>query len=149
MDFILIEKLGCEMFQFLKKIFKRKENNIYEIEMDNAIKAQIKYLNFDDEKIIATNIDGIDIVYFYKDILSIYIIVDASDYLPQPRWTIQNKTGGINIYNDTKNANKLFLEVLNTKLDGYNSDKTQHEILKAMGCVDTGFFPIWERQVPE
>lgn len=134
------------MFQFLKKIFKGKENNIYEIEMDKAIKAQIKYLKFDDQKIIATNIDGIDIVYFYKDILSIYIIVDASDYLPQPRWIIQNKTGGINIYNDLKNADKLFFEVLNTKLEGYNSDQTQQEILKAMGCVDTGFFSIWERQ---
>ncbi|TQR65935.1 hypothetical protein [Acinetobacter sp. RF14B] len=137
------------MFQFFKKIFKRKENNIYEIELDSTIKAQINYLNFDDEKIITTNIDGVDILYFYKDILSIYIIVDASDYLPQPRWTIQNKTGGINIYNNLKNAEKLFFEVLNIKLDGYNSDQTQQEILKAMGCVDTGFFPIWERQDAE
>lgn len=133
------------MFNFLKKIFRRKESIISAPEFDNVIKAKIRNLSFDDEKIVATNVDGVDIIYFYKDILAIYIIVDGNDYLPQPKWTIQSKGGGIDIYNDTKNTERLFFEILDTKLDGYTSDETQQEILKAMGCVNTGFFHIWER----
>ncbi|AOA58909.1 hypothetical protein [Acinetobacter larvae] len=137
------------MFHFLKKIFKKKDNLIYDAERDHSIKSQIMDLRFDNERIIATNIDGVEIKYFYKDILAVYIIVDGSDYLPQPRWTIQKKDGGINIYNDIKNADILFFKILNEKLDGYNSDETQHEILKALGCIETGYFSIWERHDAE
>lgn len=137
------------MFQFLRKIFKKNDDSIYGLELDNAIKAQIRDLIFDEEKIIATNVDGVDIVYFYKDILAIYILVDSNDYLPQPRWTIQSKDGGINIENDIKNADRLFFEILNIKLEGYSSDETQQEILSAMTCTDTGFFQVWERHDAE
>ncbi|MCU4312809.1 hypothetical protein KTG68_12530 [Acinetobacter variabilis] len=42
-------------------------------------------------------------------------------------------------------VDKLFFEVLNKKLDGYNSIQTQEEILKAMNCTHNSLFHIWQR----
>lgn len=49
---------------------------------------------------------------------------------------IQTPNDIIDVMNELDNANKLFFD---EKLDGYNSEETQHEILKVITCTGLGF----------
>ena len=130
------------MFKFLEKLFKKSEDINIELP-EKGISVKIRSFSFDDEKIMAKNVDGVDIILFYKDIFSIYIMVD-NDFLPFPMWTIQAIGERMKIRNDLENTNQLFFDVFKEKLEGYSTDETQREILNAMTSV-YGFYPIWQR----
>lgn len=144
----LLEQLTCEnklMFDFFKKIFSKKTEKPIKLDSYNY-KTEIIELNVKNPStIVSKNIDGRIISIHYIDIVRISIIVDGNEFLPQPIWTIQSKNDVIDIANDLKNANSLFFEILNNKLDGYNSNEVQEEILKAVTCTSDGFFQIWQR----
>lgn len=130
------------MFKFLEKLFKKSDDINIELP-EKGIRVKIRSFSFDDEKIMGENIDGIDIVLFYKDIVRVYIMVDDG-FLPFPMWTVQAVNGNMDIRNDLENTDKLFFDVFKEKLDGYSADETQREILNAMTSV-YGFYPIWQR----
>ncbi|HCL0977440.1 TPA: hypothetical protein N1273_004936 [Salmonella enterica] len=133
------------MFNFFKKLFSKTIDSTIYIDSDNY-RSMIIELNLNNpNEIIAKNVDHKIISIYYNDIVRISIIVDGSDYLPQPRWTVQTAKDVIHISNDLTNADKLFFEILNIKLDGYSSDETQQKILEAQACVGDGFFHIWQR----
>ena len=132
------------MFHLFKNFFSKTiESTIVNSE---NYKTKIIELNLDNpNEIVAKNIDNKIILIYYSDIVRISILVNGNDFLPQPEWTVQTANDVIDIANDLKNADKLFLQLLNTKLEGYTSDETQNEILKSITCVDGGLFHIWER----
>lgn len=144
MDFILIRKREPKMFHFFKKFFSKTTDNT--ILNSENYKTTIIELNLNNpNEIVAKNIDKRIISIYYSDIVRISILVNKDDFLPQPKWTVQTANDVIDIANDLINADKLFFGILNIKLEGYASDETQQEILKAIGSVDTGLFHIWER----
>lgn len=101
-------------------------------------------LYFDEEKIISTNIDDVNINIPYQDIISICITIDELFY-PSPRWAVISKDDNIRIPHDLKNADKLFFEGLEGKLNGYNSHKAQQQKSKAMLYTKgEGFFDVWQ-----
>ena len=133
------------MFQFLKNFFSKKIESTIHTDFDNY-KTEILEINLNNpNEIVAKNVDNRIIKMYYSDIVRISILVDGNHLLPQPKWTVQTENDVIDIWNDLKNADKLFFEILNVKLDGYNLDETQKEILKAVTCVENGFFHIWQR----
>ncbi|MGE8625662.1 hypothetical protein [Acinetobacter schindleri] len=127
------------MFKFFKMPIK--EDNID----TNNYKTRVKDLNLEHDQIVGINIDNVIIKIPYAEIVRIFIMIYEEDLLPQPVWTVQTIDDIIDIPNDLKNTDKLFFEVLNKKLEGYNSIQTQEEILKAMNCTHNCLFDIWQR----
>ena len=130
------------MFKFFKRLVRKEANKNLDA---NNYKTKIKNFSLEHDQIVGVNIDDVIIKIPYTDIVRISIMVYEEDLLPQPIWTVQTIKDIIDIPNELNNTDKLFFEVLNKKLDGYNSIQTQEEILKAMNCTHNSLFHIWQR----
>jgi len=130
------------MFKFFKRLVRKEANKNLDA---NNYKTKIKNFSLEHDQIVGVNIDDVIIKIPYTDIVRISIMVYEEDLLPQPIWTVQTIKDIIDIPNELNNTDKLFFEVLNRKLDGYNSVQTQTEILKAMNGTHSSLFHIWQR----
>lgn len=130
------------MFKFFKRLVRKEANKNLDA---NNYKTKIKNFSLEHDQIVGVNIDDVIIKIPYTDIVRISIMVYEEDLLPQPIWTVQTIKDIIDIPNELNNTDKLFFEVLNKKLDGYNSVQTQTEILKAMNGTHSSLFHIWQR----
>ncbi|QQN88377.1 hypothetical protein IAQ69_01425 [Acinetobacter variabilis] len=130
------------MFKFFKRLARKEANKNLD---KNNYKTRIKNFSLEHDQIVGVNIDDVIIKIPYTDIVRISIMVYEEDLLPQPIWTVQTIKDIIDIPNELNNTDKLFFEVLNKKLDGYNSVQTQAEILKAMNGTHNSLFHIWQR----
>jgi len=130
------------MFKFFKRLVRKEANKNLDT---NNYKTKIKNFSLKHDQIVGVNIDDVIIKIPYTDIVRISIMVYEEDLLPQPIWTVQTIKDIIDIPNELNNTDKLFFEVLNKKLDGYNSVQTQAEILKAMNGTHNSLFHIWQR----
>lgn len=130
------------MFKFFKRLVRKEANKNLDT---NNYKTKIKNFSLEHDQIVGVNIDDVIIKIPYTDIVRISIMVYEEDLLPQPFWTVQTIKDIIDIPNELNNTDKLFFEILNKKLDGYNSVQTQAEILKAMNCTHNSLFHIWQR----
>lgn len=130
------------MFKFLKRLVRKEANKNLDA---NNYKTKIKNFSLEHDQIVGVNIDDVIIKIPYIDIVRISIMVYEEDLLPQPIWTVQTIKDIIDIPNELNNTDKLFFEVLNKKIEGYNSVQTQAEILKAMNGIHNSLFHIWQR----
>lgn len=130
------------MFKFLKRLVRKEANKNLDA---NNYKTKIKNFSLEHDQIVGVNIDDVIIKIPYIDIVRISIMVYEEDLLPQPIWTVQTIKDIIDIPNELNNTDKLFFEVLNKKIEGYNSVQTQAEILKAMNGTHNSLFHIWQR----
>lgn len=130
------------MFKFFKRLVRKEANKNLDT---NNYKTKIKNFSLEHDQIVGVNIDDVIIKIPYIDIVRISIMVYEEDLLPQPIWTVQTIKDIIDIPNELNNTDKLFFEVLNKKLDSYNSVQTQAEILKAMNGTHNSLFHIWQR----
>ena len=130
------------MFKFFKRLVRKEANKNLDT---NNYKTKIKNFSLKHDQIVGVNIDDVIIKIPYTDIVRISIMVYEEDLLPQPIWTVQTIKDIIDIPNELNNTDKLFFEVLNKKIEGYNSVQTQAEILKAMNGTHNSLFHIWQR----
>ena len=130
------------MFKFFKRLVRKEANKNLDA---NNYKTKIKNFSLEHDQIVGVNIDDVIIKISYIDIVRISIMVYEEDLLPQPIWTVQTIKDIIDIPNELNNTDKLFFEVLNKKIEGYNSVQTQAEILKAMNGTHNSLFHIWQR----
>ncbi|AUX90624.1 MULTISPECIES: hypothetical protein [Acinetobacter] len=130
------------MFKFFKRLVRKEANKNLDA---NNYKTKIKNFSLEHDQIVGVNIDDVIIKIPYIDIVRISIMVYEEDLLPQPIWTVQTIKDIIDIPNELNNTDKLFFEVLNKKIEGYNSVQTQAEILKAMNGTHNSLFHIWQR----
>lgn len=130
------------MFKFFKRLVRKEANKNLDA---NNYKTKIKNFSLEHDQIVGVNIDDVIIKIPYVDIVRISIMVYEEDLLPQPIWTVQTIKDIIDIPNELNNTDKLFFEVLNKKIEGYNSVQTQAEILKAMNGTHNSLFHIWQR----
>ena len=130
------------MFKFFKRLVRKEANKNLDA---NNYKTKIKNFSLEHDQIVGVNIDDVIIKIPYIDIVRISIMVYEEDLLPQPIWTVQTIKDIIDIPNELNNTDKLFFEVLNKKIEGYNSVQTQAEILKAMNGIHNSLFHIWQR----
>ena len=130
------------MFKFFKRLVRKEANKNLDA---NNYKTKIKNFSLEHDQIVGVNIDDVIIKIPYIDIVRISIMVYGEDLLPQPIWTVQTIKDIIDIPNELNNTDKLFFEVLNKKIEGYNSVQTQAEILKAMNGTHNSLFHIWQR----
>ena len=130
------------MFKFFKRLVRKEANKNLDA---NNYKTKIKNFSLEHDQIVGVNIDDVIIKIPYIDIVRISIMVYEEDLLPQPIWTVQTIKDIIDIPNELNNTDKLFFEILNKKIEGYNSVQTQAEILKAMNGIHNSLFHIWQR----
>lgn len=142
MGFILI-RAKIMLFNF----FKCKNTKI---EKEDSKPYLTQELMWDDEKIIATQRNGIQKIMYYKDIIRVDIIF-YDFYLPVPKWTIQDDNvedhpSIIEFYNDLQpNLTDLLVDIFSKKLAGYDNEKVHQTIIEAMGAT-IGFFHVWGRE---
>ncbi|ENV56533.1 hypothetical protein F951_02231 [Acinetobacter soli CIP 110264] len=125
------------MFNVLKKIFRKKENNI-EIKETKIIRFE-----FDNERMIA-EYDTIDTrKIYYRDLKSIFIIF-YDEYLPIPLWNFVSDEYYISISNDYATDIQSLIDILSNQLEGFD-EQSHQEIINAMGAT-SGLFHIWSKR---
>ena len=129
----------------LFNLFNRRNK---EVENEDFQPDLTKKLSWDDEKITAIRLNDTQRIMYYKDIVRVDIII-FDNYLPIPRWTIQDdnleELTTIDFYNDLQsNLTDLVIKMLSKKLKGYDSEKVHQTIIEAMGAT-MGLFHVWSR----
>lgn len=121
--------------------FKQKNDLAKDLEQ-----FETKELEWTDEKIIQTRVNGTVREMYYQNIIRVEIICFDS-FLPVPKWVIQDDSDyrTIEIPNDFKpEFMDLVIGMFNKKLEGYDNDNVHKKIIEAMGST-LGFFQLWSR----
>ena len=120
----------------LFNLFNRRNK---EVENEDFQPDLTKKLSWDDEKITAIRLNDTQRIMYYKDIVRVDIII-FDNYLPIPRWTIQDDNledpTTIYIYNDLQpNLTDLVIDMFSRKLKGYDNEEVHQTIIEAMGAT--------------
>ncbi|MEQ1324089.1 hypothetical protein [Acinetobacter soli] len=125
------------MFNVLKNLFRKKENNI-EIK-----EAKIIRFEFDNERMIA-EYDTIDTrKIYYRDLKSVFIIF-YDEYFPIPLWNFVSDEYYISISNNYATDIQSLIDILSKQLDCFD-EQSHQEIINAMGAT-SGLFHIWSKR---
>ena len=129
----------------LFNLFNRRNK---EVENEDFQPDLTKKLSWDDEKITEIRLNDTQRIMYYKDIVRVDIII-FDNYLPIPRWTIQDDNledpTTIYIYNDLQpNLTDLVIDMFSRKLKGYDNEEVHQTIIEAMGAT-MGLFQLWSR----